>query len=1734
MVKKILPFLCSLAPLYAFGADIVDISASEEAINLISTKYAVITAGTGVEVTNTVNIDGFLSVLNVGSITPPVSAGGDLYVLNTAGTAAGVFGITSGGAISIDGDVTVAATRGLSLNGSAPVAMTIGGDIDAGGSFTVTNASSFQSGAITSGDALSIAAGQIATGNIISSNGISNVVASSGALNIGGFKTQGSSGNTTLGGATVTTGDIQNAVGTMKITSNGLFTGSGSIENSGTKLEIDAGAMTIAGTLKNDATNGVLDISATSLTVSGGGAGNSSFVNMGTAVFDITGATTFVNGMNLSGMENNGTNQTDSLTLSTGTLSLGTDTIIANDNAIVNITVTSGALGNVTTPTIAISNGDTNSEHVHNNAQMTLLGHGVGVTTVYNNGGTLTIGTVGSSSDDIIKVSGGVTGLSGTITTIGTDGVTYALDIDGNVSNTGTMKLYGKTITLAGVSNNGTGSSLTVAAPTSDGSITIENAITNAVGTTSITAKNVTLHGVTNTSGTFTITGSDSAGIALSSGAIAVDGGVMNLNAWAGGVSAESLTVNGGVFNLGSSVYGLTSAGDISVAGNVNLTGAGASGAGDVYLTATGSNINFQSTGGDLTVGGDIVATANDYVRTATFDGAEISANGVNVQNKGRLIFGTAGTNSVLNISNALSVTNGGRADIYSGTTTAANVAQSGSAITVRKDGGSIVANNGGINIFNGVWFDSTATATSGLFVDTTSVSEFTLKTDATTTGTDIAINNGMSVAAGKTLNIDSANDVSIAGNIALAGALDVDAVNAATFNGAVTVSDGFDVSAKTIKVADITNNTGVVSLDASVAGGTITSFANNTITNSGNFTANARGNIDFGTVTSTAGNLEITSTNGNVTTGAFSVSNGTAAMSGAIMNLASMTLTGGETTISSADVNIAGAASVTGNMIQGGTTASALHLIGTSTFDADSLTIASGGFTASTGATTYTIDGVTNLGTGITVAENATANIISTNNSVTMTGGITNGGVLSLAASGITAGNVVNNKTLSVDTITGVLNATSFENNSGATAVLSGAGLTLSGATTIAGNLYQNYTDALASGDVNVVANDYAITTSGLTVTNSIKQKSGTMVINTSDVSVGGDIVATDLSLKANPATTWSTINVTGSVSGNVKITGLKRMTIGGNYTFNDNSMLHAAILPYPVLNYWADVSLADDDTLGQITNRDNNPTNALIYVTGRFASDLSINGLGDDLNNEPLVAPEMGINLYSVVDQGSAIWLLYADGGLSDLATKIRNLKVNFCNADGTKCFNYFDSFSTVGVVNPSNSATEDGLPIYLSVRDYNNDGMNDSLYIVFDPRFGGPVKVFDTESIVERVNDHTDGEVMSAGAIDDMIIGQLKDSGFAADSPIEAIPVAFAGTNLSDLANELYDRMEQYVIDHNGTSLARFARLLQPREIEQFAGDVALNEHTTFRGFEDHMFDEFIWNRNRNLKKAWFDVDFGMFRHDVSDNKTLLGNRFNVTAGFDWKSSSKSILGLAAHVSHMSSKNSDDVDLSYMPGVSVAGHNSMTVADTNIGLGGYLMHTLGTKARVYGNAFIDMHLFDVSRQENFVSDIDGSGSAFSLISEWGLMHDWLNQYIVGNLYARAGYNFGFSVREDADDDEYMRLKSDGYAIFTPGYSLIAQKRIYTSPWFQIRPYASIGVEYDLLGMPDVAKYKFASAKSYTEYELEHDSLWANIGCGLEMLSAGGYQVGFDYRYQYNSYLQIHNLRLSGSYRF
>jgi hypothetical protein len=57
---------------------------------------------------------------------------------------------------------------------------------------------------------------------------------------------------------------------------------------------------------------------------------------------------------------------------------------------------------------------------------------------------------------------------------------------------------------------------------------------------------------------------------------------------------------------------------------------------------------------------------------------------------------------------------------------------------------------------------------------------------------------------------------------------------------------------------------------------------------------------------------------------------------------------------------------------------------------------------------------------------------------------------------------------------------------------------------------------------------------------------------------------------------------------------------------------------------------------------------------------------------------------------------------------------------------------------------------------------------------------------------------------------------------------------------------------------------------------------------------------------------------------------------------------------------------------------------------------------------------------------------------------------------------------------------------------------------------------------------------ADKYTSYDIDVNPMWANIGGGIEFLSARGVQFGIDYRYQYNNDIQLHNIKMSGSYRF
>lgn len=662
-------------------------------------------------------------------------------------------------------------------------------------------------------------------------------------------------------------------------------------------------------------------------------------------------------------------------------------------------------------------------------------------------------------------------------------------------------------------------------------------------------------------------------------------------------------------------------------------------------------------------------------------------------------------------------------------------------------------------------------------------------------------------------------------------------------------------------------------------------------------------------------------------------------------------------------------------------------------------------------------------------------------------------------------------------------------------------------------GNIYQNTAvTAMADGGINFNGSNYTLTANSVDVggiiqtANTFALQTDNLIVDTNGINVN-DFEITNISAEG------ASIDITGDVSGGLKIRGLGSMKIDGDYTFDDNSMLLAIINQESAdYSYWATVTYDSEAPL--ITN---NSTSAepLISVSGQVINNMSTT-LDAPFGGE-LQPSQMGIVLNQIVHQGTAVWLMHADEGFT---SEFAKLNISFCNEDGSSCINYLDAFDDY-------NGTDDDLPIYLVTRDNN-------VYVVFDDRFEDPIGLFRLQPVVGSIN-HTKGVYQSAGALDDLIETLLAADGRAYDSstPLIVVKDLFDGTALDNVSNELYNRMHDYAHHGNAKVIKNFSRLFQLREANQITNSIAMNRYSEFRDMSDMFIDEAIWNRNHRLNKLWIKGDYSMFTNDMDDMRSD-GHRFSLAFGYDWQSSLTLILGWTGHLSVTNNHGTDDIDLGYGRRNTERGRVETDVDNTAFGLGGYFMKTLNNKARFYGDLMLDFNMIDVERKQTWVDDISGDAFAYGIMAEFGLIHDWLNQYIIGNLYARTGYNFGFDMTEKVGDDDYMKLKFNGHAVFTPGYSLTAQKRIYPSAWFEIRPYATVGVEYDLLGAPDEMKYKFALANSWTEYDTSINPLWVSGGAGVECLSVTGIHVGLGYRYTYNDNMQIHKIHASAKYRF
>lgn len=1703
--KKLVSVVCCLAPFSAGAAsfaypDGLNIGSTDTSQTIDATidpitgkpKYDGLVLGDGTT-TNGLNVAG---AVDIGGTEHPQGGTGGLAVLREAG----VFTIQSDGNITIGNNLKIASgvTLGIQNGTAAGMDVSIGGTINALGALSVVANSgvaggginSFTSGAINASDTLRISAGTINTGAIevvaTTANAEINLNATdSVSMKQFSYNNANKTGQIEAGG-NITSGTIQNLAGSLNITAGGDLelttdTGiTGSLENkaAGT-VTVSAKNITVAGAITNEDTSGTMNINGDSLTINGGNPNNASIVNSGVFVANISGLTKIAQNIDWNNMTDSG-----KFTLKTGSLQMAGDILLKQGMANIETTLGDMSFG-------AISNESVLPQE--NIAGLTLNSAGNFTSTSIRNTGTLDIRGLSITTG---AISGDGANANATIAAAGAF-------VGGDVSNTDSsrMRIDGNTVKLSSITN--TGDLRVAASASSSGALTVDGNVVNSAsaggtGVLDITARNITIGGdLTNNSGLMTVIGSGSASDNISAQNLNVLGGSVEMNALIGNIQIlDKMIVSGGKLSLRSAVKNLTVENSVQIDGNFIASGSAAANAGDMSVAADGTTaFVLKSNNGTINVGGDVRVT-DTIARTVRMDASQMDVGGdVIAQNANqKIVFGASdavhAAGQTLNVAGAVSAIDGAQLEITAADANVASLTNRGTTNgLIVLSGKSLTATAGDISVGGELLFNNT-TPTLGMTGMLIAGDEYAFETSAGNISVDSA-----TIANGKTLTLTSHQNFTMAGALSTNGIVKIDAAGIAKIGG------------QTSNGGTLTINGASVDMGALVGSG---------ITN-----INSTSDLTMGQIDNT-GTLNLVAAD-SVTAGAIE-SNQKLNIATDKLNMAMLTVSGGSAVINAPTITSDGLISVAGNITHASgvaaAAASGLSIVGNTNVTADSLT-ATGALMADTGAVAYNVKNAVAFTGAANVAAGATTAISSENSSIAF-GGISNNGTLTLSsARGMTLGAVDNNGDLTIASGTDVANVDYFANNG--TAKLSGAGMKSAGAFTV-NNLYQNYAGTIAARDANITDNSYALSASNVIVGGNIQQTSGALDINTSDLTVAGNIDVKNMHVYSNAGLT---VGVNGNVSGGTRFGGLQEMTIGGNYLFDNDSGLYVDVrrrdvLTAPTRNYWSSISLTDDNTLGRITNATDGNAGALIQVDGAFTSDLSLarnpsNGFANATN-------QIGVALRELATAGDAIWLVHADNGITELGDKLRNLNVVVCNNAGTLCYDYFSG------------ALVDTDAAYLTVRDTDNDGKNDSIYLVFDPRFGGPVEVFKIQPIVGRTPEHTSGEYMSAGALDNMLAGAASSKGFYGRHSLEMLPVIFRGTNLEQLGNELYNRMEHYATYRDGTALSRFSRLVQPREIEQVVGSIVLNEHTNFRSFEDRMFDEFIWNRNRNLKKAWVDAEFGMFNQKVSDGKRVDGNRINVAGGFDWQHSETLILGLTGRVSHMSADNSDSMNLGYtVERPFIAGNVDVKVADTNIGLGGYLMQTLGDKTRVYGNAFLDIHVLDTTRHQTYMNGaIDGTGYDVAFTSEWGLLHDWLNQYVVGNMYARIGYNFGFSLTEKARGHDYMDMESDGYLIFTPGYSLTAQKRIYPSAWFQIRPYATIGIEYDVLGAPDNAKYKFSVANSFTKYDIDIDPMWANIGGGLEMLSAYGLQVGLDYRYQYNQDIQLHNIKVSGSYRF
>lgn len=764
----------------------------------------------------------------------------------------------------------------------------------------------------------------------------------------------------------------------VSITMGSIFTNTGGAAS--------GGSISLTATQGNLSTRTLAAESSSFTSAQNGGDITVSAVNGSISTRDIRSYSNAINGNS-----GNGGNVSLTANSTTGTINTNGQTILAYTQS------TNGSTGNGGTITLNAGSVSANGLYayaVRTGTGTDTSGNGGNVTANAANGTAATgyIGSYSSSNSGNTGNGGNVTlsALNGSLTTNSIDaysqastdnaanGGTISLTASGNITTNGSLRAYTSTTT----GNTGTGGNI---------SLTSTN---GTISTQTLNTYSSTTDGNAGSAGSVTATSAGN--FTTNNASIQAYSQVSNSGSASNGGNVSITSVNGSVFPNLIRTYSRANTGDTGNAGKIALTANGditvaTSNNLDAYSltttgnTGTGGNISFTSTNGTVST-----YTTNTYARTT--NGNAGNAGDVTVNSAGNF---TTNNNLIQADSQASASGTAGNGGNVSLTTTSGTLATN--RITTHSQAATGNAGNAGAIALSASG-DITTTGSFDAYASTT--------TGNTGTGGNISVSSSSGNVSARGLNayaFTNNGTAGSAGNITLSanpttGTVttnnnSVQSYSQSLANGGSGDAGNINISGGTVNVGTgvlraFSNRSGAGTFDTG-NGGDITITANNDIT------TNLIQTYSFQTTagnTGNAGNVTLTSTNGNITTAGMDVDSN-ANNTGNAGNGANVTIAATNGNISTSYINggsnvnngTAGnggaiSLSASGNISTGYISSRSNANTG-NTSNGGAIALTSGGTISTQGLTAYSQTNSGNAGNGgtITLAANPTTGTVTT-----------------------------------------------------------------------------------------------------------------------------------------------------------------------------------------------------------------------------------------------------------------------------------------------------------------------------------------------------------------------------------------------------------------------------------------------------------------------------------------------------------------------------------------------------------------------------------------------------------------------------------------------------------------------------------------------------------------------------------------------------------------------------------